>query len=318
MKRHFITVLLTASFLAGAAHAQPAAPEAKTPSTNDLSKVFSSDKEKNSYALGLNYGSGLKAQMSRSSMAVDEFDVDALTHGFKDGLGSGPALITDEEKTNILKEFSKIVQARVAEKQKQLADEQKAKGEKNLIDGPAFLAKNKVQPGVITTASGLQYKVLTEGAGPTPGPNDEVSVNYAGRVIDGTEFDNSAKSGRPFTTKVSGGVIPGWTEVLQLMKTGSKYEVYIPANLAYGATARGPVISPNSVLIFDMELVSVKPAPTAPPAAPPTSSISPNSTTVLTSDIIKVPSKEAMDKGEKIETIKAEDIEKEKAKAAQP
>jgi FKBP-type peptidyl-prolyl cis-trans isomerase FklB len=315
MKRHFITFLLTASFLAGAAQAQPAAPEAKAQSTNDQSNVF--DKQKTSYAIGLNYGSGLKTQMSHSAMTVDEFDVEALAHGFKDGLGSGPTLITDEEKTNILNDFSKIVKARVAAKQQQMADEQKAKAEKNLVDGPAFLAKNKVQPGVITTASGLQYKVLTEGTGPAPGPNDEVSVNYAGRVIDGTEFDNSAKSGRPFTTKVSGGVIPGWTEVLQLMKTGSKYEVYIPANLAYGPTARGPVIAPNSVLIFDMELVSVKPAQAAPPAAPPTSSAAPVSTTVLTSDIIKVPSKAELDKGAKIETIKAEDLEKEKAKAAQ-
>jgi len=303
MKRH-IFIVLTMAFLAGAAQAQPAMPAGATAPKTDFSKLFGSDKEKFSYAIGMSTAASLK-------QVEMECDPDALMRGLKDSLGKGPPLITLEQEKEILADLNADIRARMAEKQKQLAEEQRIKGEKNLRDGPAFLAKNKVLPGVITTASGLQYKVVTEGTGPTPGPNDEVSVNYRGTVIDGTEFDNSAKMGKPLVARVGGGVIPGWTEVLQLMKVGSKYQVFIPANLAYGATARGPVIAPNSVLIFEMELVSVKPAQPAQSGAV----AAPTAGAVMTSDVIRVPSKEAMDKGEKIETIKNEDLEKEKAKA---
>lgn len=143
-----------------------------------------------------------------------------------------------------------------------------------------------------------------------PTASDEVSVNYRGTLIDGTEFDSSTKRGRPLTTKVVGNIIKGWTEALQLMKTGSKWQIFVPTELAYGANPPTPTIPPNAVLIFDLELLSAHPAPApaahgSPPGAP------------LTSDIIKVPSAEEIKKGAKIETIKAEDLEKEKAKTNQ-
>lgn len=123
--------------------------------------------------------------------------------------------------------------------------------------GDAFLAANKTKPGVVTLPSGLQYKVITEGTGATPTANSVVTVNYAGTLIDGTEFDSSYKRGEPATFPVNG-VIAGWTEALQLMKVGSKWELYIPASLAYGANGAPPVIGPNQTLIFTVELLGVK------------------------------------------------------------
>ena len=150
---------------------------------------------------------------------------------------------------------------------------------------------------MVTLPSGLQYKVIAEGAGDSPAAHDQVTVNYRGKLIDGTEFDSSYKRGEPATFGVSG-VIKGWTEALQLMKPGAKWELYIPSALAYMERGSGAQIGPNSTLIFDVELVSVKkqePPPTPEP---------------VTSDIIKVPSKEEMEKGAKIEVIKKEDLDK--------
>ncbi|MCC6820919.1 MAG: FKBP-type peptidyl-prolyl cis-trans isomerase, partial [Verrucomicrobia subdivision 3 bacterium] len=170
-----------------------------------------------------------------------------------------------------------------------------------------FLAENKAKPGIVTLPSGLQYKVVTEGAGEMPKAEDTVSVNYRGTFVDGTEFDSSAKTGKPATFRV-GGVIKGWTEALTHMKTGAKWELFIPYDLAYGEMCRPPGIPPAATLLFDVELLSIQPpAPPAPPAAP------------LTSDIIKVPSLEEMKKGAKIETIKADEVDKlQKPAAAQP
>jgi len=130
---------------------------------------------------------------------------------------------------------------------------------KNLAAGEAFLAKNKSKPGVVTLSDGLQYKILTKGKGPKPTTNDVVTVHYAGRLIDGTEFDSSYKRGEPISFPVTG-VIPGWVEALQLMPTGSTWELYIPANLAYGEQGAPPSIGPNETLIFKVNLISVKPA----------------------------------------------------------
>jgi FKBP-type peptidyl-prolyl cis-trans isomerase FklB len=150
------------------------------------------------------------------------------------------------------------------------------------------------------------YRVIKEGSGDSPKLADSVTVNYRGTLIDGTEFDSSEKGGKPITFRV-GGVIKGWTEALQLMKPGAKWQLYIPSDLAYGPNGSGPKIGPNSVLVFDVELISVEPAPTA--------AITPQAPS-LTSDIIKVPSAEGLKRGEKIETIKPEDIEKERQKEA--
>ncbi len=131
--------------------------------------------------------------------------------------------------------------------------------EKNLAAGDAFLEKNKTKPGVVTLADGLQYKVITKGTGPKPTSNDVVTVHYAGTLINGKEFDSSYKRGEPISFPVTG-VIPGWVEALQLMPVGSTWELYIPANLAYGEQGAPPAIGPNETLIFKVNLISVKPA----------------------------------------------------------
>jgi FKBP-type peptidyl-prolyl cis-trans isomerase FklB len=152
----------------------------------------------------------------------------------------------------------------MAQFEKDMEAKQKQLGEKNKTDGTKFLEDNKKKPGVKTTASGLQYKVEKEGTGAPPKPTDMVTVNYRGTLIDGTEFDSSYKRGQPATFPVNG-VIKGWTEALQLMKQGAKYQLFIPSTLAYGERAMGPDIGPNSTLIFDVELQDVKPPPTPAP-----------------------------------------------------
>jgi FKBP-type peptidyl-prolyl cis-trans isomerase len=152
----------------------------------------------------------------------------------------------------------------MAQFEKDMEAKQKQLGEKNKTDGTKFLEDNKKKPGVKTTASGLQYKVEKEGTGAQPKATDMVTVNYRGTLIDGTEFDSSYKRGQPATFPVNG-VIKGWTEALQLMKQGAKYQLFIPSTLAYGERAMGPDIGANSTLIFDVELQDVKPPPTPAP-----------------------------------------------------
>jgi len=199
-------------------------------------------KDKVSYSIGLNLGNDFKTQ---------EVDVnaDALAQGIKDSLAGGETLMTEDEVKETIVTF-----------QKDLGEKQKARlakmSEDNLKAGEAFLAENAKKEGVKTTASGLQYKIIKEGTGKKPTANDTVTVHYTGRLIDGTEFDSSVKRGQPATFPV-GGVIPGWTEALQMMKEGAKWELFIPANLAYGERGAGPKIQPNSVLTFDVELIKV-------------------------------------------------------------
>ncbi|HSB34996.1 MAG TPA: FKBP-type peptidyl-prolyl cis-trans isomerase [Nitrospirota bacterium] len=199
------------------------------------------DKDKLSYALGADMGSNLKKF---------EIDIDAELYvkGMKDAL-SGNVLLTDQEIRTLIMALQKDVQTKQQEKMK-------AQAEKNKKDGEAFLAENKKKEGVKTLPSGLQYKVVTEGKGASPKATDTVTVHYKGTLTDGTEFDSSYKRNAPATFPVNG-VIKGWTEALQLMKEGSKWELFIPANLAYGESGR-PGIPPNSVLIFDVELVKVE------------------------------------------------------------
>lgn len=247
----------------------------------DDQQVLKDDQQKISYSIGVSIGSNWKRQGV-------EVDLDILNKGIKDGLGGGATLLTDQEIRNILTGYQQKLQAAQEGQRKQLAD-------KNKQESEAFLAANKEKARVVTLTNGLQYKIITEGKGEMPKANDTVEVNYRGTLIDGTEFDNSAKRSEPATFPVRG-VIKGWTEALQLMKVGSKWQLFIPSELAYGQLGRPPAIGPNATLIFDLELLSIKPP--APPPAP------------LTSDIIKVPSLEEMKKGAKIETIKAEDLDK--------
>ncbi len=199
-------------------------------------------KDKVSYAIGMDMGNNLKKNEL-------EIDPDILARAIKDILSGGKPLMTDQEAKETLMALQKDLQAKQQEKNKAL-------GEKNKKEGGAFLAQNKKKEGVKTLPSGLQYKVITEGKGKPPKASDTVTVNYAGKLIDGTEFDSSYKRGQPATFPV-GGVIKGWTEALQLMKEGSKWQIVIPSDLAYGEQGR-PGIPPNSVLIFEVELISIK------------------------------------------------------------
>jgi len=215
---------------------------AASPAMAGEKKELKTQKDKVSYAIGLDVGNNLK----KNELDVDP---DILVTAIKDVLSNSKPLMTDQETKETLMALQKDLQAKQLERNKVL-------GEKNKKEGDAFLAKNKKLEGVKTLPSGLQYKVLSAGKGKTPKASDTVTVNYAGKLIDGVEFDSSYKRGQPATFPV-GGVIKGWTEALQLMKEGSKWQLVIPADLAYGEQGR-PGIPPNSVLIFEVELVSIK------------------------------------------------------------
>src|SRR5881392_1178209 len=202
-------------------------------------------KDKVSYSIGMNIGFNLSKQK------VD-INPDILAAGIKDAIAGKPQLTQDQVK-DVMAQF-----------EKDMEQKQKQAGEKNKTEGAKFLEENKKKPGVKTTASGLEYKVEKEGSGPQPKPTDMVTVNYRGTLIDGTEFDSSYKRGQPATFPLNG-VIKGWTEALQLMKQGAKYQLVIPSNLAYAERAMGPDIGPNSTLIFEVELMEVKPPPTPVP-----------------------------------------------------
>jgi FKBP-type peptidyl-prolyl cis-trans isomerase FklB len=199
-------------------------------------------KDKESYSLGYQFGRYLKVQDL-------DLNIDIYTAGVRDALGEAKPLLSREE----IDKTIQGVQQRVTVAQQKTMKEQ---GEKNLAAGKAYMEANKKKDGVKTLASGLQYKVLAEGKGKTPKATDQVTVNYKGTLIDGTEFDSSYKRGAPATFRVDG-VVRGWTEALQLMKEGSKWQLVIPPELAYGAHGTGP-IPPNAVLVFEVELISIK------------------------------------------------------------
>ena len=173
----------------------------------------------------------------------------AISKGLQDGYAGGTTLLTDEQMKEVLMNFQKDFVAKRNAEMAQLAQQ-------NLDKGKAFLENNKKQPGVVTLPDGLQYKIITAGKGEKPGPNDTVTVNYTGKLINGQVFDSSDKQGHPISFQVNQ-VIKGWTEVLQLMPVGSTWEVYIPAELAYGTQSVGP-IGPNETLIFNIQLVSIQ------------------------------------------------------------
>jgi FKBP-type peptidyl-prolyl cis-trans isomerase FklB len=226
----------------------PVFAQEKSPQLKDI-------KDKVSYSIGLNIGFNFKKQNV-------ELNTDALLAGVKDAISGKKPLLDENQVRETMTAWTK----EITEKQKTMA-------EKNATDGAKFLAENTKKEGVKTTPSGLQYKVAKEGTGPQPKETDTVTLNYRGTLIDGTEFDSSYKRGEPATFPVTG-VIKGWTEALLMMKVGSKYQLFIPPNLAYGERAMGPDISPNSTLIFEVELMNIKPgegaaSPSPAPSAPP-------------------------------------------------
>jgi FKBP-type peptidyl-prolyl cis-trans isomerase FklB len=200
-------------------------------------------KDKVSYSIGTDIGNNLKKQ------SID-IDPDIVAKGVKDAYTGGKPLMSESEIRETMEAFRKEMMAKLQERQKTLS-------EKNKKEGEAFLAENAKKEGVKTLPSGLQYKVITEGTGKTPQATDTVSVNYKGTLIDGTEFDSSYRRGQPATFPVKG-VIPGWTEALQLMKEGAKWQLFIPSKLGYGEVGAGSQIGPNATLIFEVELISIK------------------------------------------------------------
>jgi FKBP-type peptidyl-prolyl cis-trans isomerase len=214
-------------------------PAAKSPDA----LVLKTQKDKISYALGMNFGTNLGRQF------VD-VDPTILLQGLKDGLAGSKSLLTEEEARALLTQLQEDLRKQQAEKAQHIGGTNKAEGE-------AFLAANKTKEGVVTLPSGLQYKILKQGAGPKPSASDSVVCNYRGTLIDGKEFDSSYKRGQPATLPV-GGVIKGWTEALQLMPVGSKWQLFLPSDLAYGERGAGTDIGPNATLIFEVELLSIQ------------------------------------------------------------
>jgi FKBP-type peptidyl-prolyl cis-trans isomerase FklB len=219
-----------------------ASPQPGAEAESAAPPVLATPVDKFSYALGMKMG----ANFNKQSVPVDP---NILVRGLKDGLAGGKTLLTDEEAQAAIKAVQDDLRAKQQEKMKEA-------GEANKKEGDAFLAENKAKEGVVTLPSGLQYKILKEGTGAKPTASDSVVCNYRGTLIDGTEFDSSYKRGQPATFPVTG-VIKGWTEALQLMPVGSKWQLFIPADLAYGEPGRAG-IAPNSTLIFEVELLSIE------------------------------------------------------------
>ena len=220
------------------------------------------EKDKASYAIGMNIGQNLKRQS-------EVIDATVVERGMKDALAGDKTLMTEDEAKAALVTLQASMRRKQEEQVQQMA-------ETNKKEGDAFLAENKTKAGVVTLPSGLQYKILSGGTGPKPTVNDSVICNYKGTLLDGTEFDSSAKHGGPATFPVSG-VIKGWTEALQLMPVGSKWQLFVPSDLAYGQRGAGGGIAPNSTLIFEVELVSIKSDAAQPgvKAAPPAAGAEP-------------------------------------------
>jgi FKBP-type peptidyl-prolyl cis-trans isomerase len=274
---------ITASFLAGAAD-------------TNASASFKSEKEKISYSIGVNIGSAMKSQQF-------DVDVDVVSSAIKDVISGRETKLTPQQAMENIRAYQREMATKRME-------EIKKQAEKNKKDGEAFLAANKSKPGVktqiVTLADGnaaeLQYKVSKEGTGEIPRSNDLVEVSFRGTSPGGKEFASSAKSPpgappRPASAGIMG--TKGTAEALQMMKVGSKWEVYMPASLAFNDNPGPGGLEPGSPVIFELELTGIKAPPPPPPPAQP-----------LTSDIIKVPSAEEMKKGAKIEVLKPEDVER--------
>src|SRR5208282_3362840 len=268
MQRSLTTALLLAAamMLSGAGYAQqtpaagtpaattPAAPAATTPKapvkktgTTAAAPALTTRKQKFSYALGMNIGNGLGANLKKQSVEVDW---NLVSQGMKDAVAGSKTRLTEEEAKAVLTE----VQTEIQKQQQEKAKEEAAK---NKSEGDAYLAANKTKEGVVTLPSGLQYKILSAGTGPKPAMGDTVKCNYRGTLIDGTEFDSSYKRGQAAAFPLNR-IIKGWAEALQLMPVGSKWQLVIPPDLAYAGNGFPPAIGPNVTLVFELELLSIE------------------------------------------------------------
>jgi FKBP-type peptidyl-prolyl cis-trans isomerase FkpA len=259
VQQTLLATALAAVFGVASAADEPAKKPAMTmtpppaAAAKDAKPPVAIDKNKISYMVGMDIGRGL-------TQIKDDIDIKVVEQALE-------AVIKGEKTTMTQEEALQVRQAYMQQMQAKRVTEQKAAAEKNKTEGTAFLAKNKSKSGVKTTASGLQYEVEKEGTGPKPKATDTVKVNYLGTKIDGTKFDSSYDRGQPATFPLNG-VIKGWSEGLQLMPVGSKYKLYVPADLAYGENAPGP-IGPNATLIFEVELLGIEDAAAKPAAAKP-------------------------------------------------
>ncbi len=246
MKNTLIALLLVC-FMAIACQQKQATDSSAPKEITKESLVTMEDKA--SYGMGYDMG-------KKFSQLGFEINADLFSKGLSDALSSTESpLLTDEEIKQAMRDFQQTIRTKREEEKKKQADENKAKGDK-------FLEENKTKEGVVTLESGLQYKVLKEGTGNTPKPEDRVKCHYKGTTVDGTVFDSSLERKRPATFSVNR-VIKGWTEALQLMKVGAKWQLFIPPELAYGERGAGRKIGPNETLIFEIELIEIEP-PKAP------------------------------------------------------
>jgi FKBP-type peptidyl-prolyl cis-trans isomerase len=233
-----------------AAGADAAADAAAKPDAAAKIPGLATEKEQASYMIGMDIGKSLKP-------IKDEIDADTVKRAIDDMLNDKKPLLSDEQAMVVMQTFAQRMQAKQQEEAAKQQAKMEEQGKKNVALEKSFLAANAKKPGVVTTASGLQYQVITAGAGAKPKATDVVNVSYVGTLLDGTEFDNSYKRNEPARIALNS-VVPGWTEALQLMSPGSKYRLWIPSKLGYGeaGTPGGP-IPPNSPLVFDIELHDV-------------------------------------------------------------
>jgi FKBP-type peptidyl-prolyl cis-trans isomerase len=234
----------------GAAGTEAGADAAAKPDAAGEIPGLATEKQQVSYTIGMEMGKSLKP-------IKDEVDLATLKRALDDVINDKKLLMNDEQVAKVMQTFSAKMQAKQQEESAKKQAEMAAQGKKNVELEKTFLAANGKKPGVVTTASGLQYQVITQGTGPKPKMEDRVSVHYAGSLLDGTEFDSSYKRNEPaqFVLKQ---VVPGWTEGLQLMPVGSKYKLWVPAKLGYGETGTpGGPIAPNSTLVFEVELLQI-------------------------------------------------------------
>ena len=237
MKKYLIIILAVGLFAAQTRAEDKAAPKA------EALTVFKSQKEKVSYSIGLEMGSGMKQQKL-------DVDPDLVINGFRDGISGKKGLLTEAEVHEIMDAFEKEMEAKMQQ-------EEKERPGRNKKEGEAFLAENKKKEGVKTLPSGLQYKIIREGTGPSPKMEDKVKTHYRGTLIDGTEFDSSYARNAATSFGLRQ-VIKGWQEALQLMKVGAKWQLFVPSELAYAEKGAGRTIGPNATLIFEIELISIE------------------------------------------------------------
>ena len=250
MKRTRITLLAILLSSALFSYGEESKPSVSPAPASSASPSIKDDKDKISYSLGVDIGRTLQ----RLQLDLNQ---DALSKGITDVLGGKPMAMTDQELQQTLQAFQQKMMQKQQEAMSKKQEEMKAVAEKNKADGKKFLDDNAKKADVKTTSSGLQYKVIKEGKGEKPKDTDIVETNYRGTTIDGKEFDSSAKHGSSFSFPVNG-VIKGWSEALKMMPVGSKWELYVPSDLAYGDEGYGEDIAPGSTLVFEVELLGIK------------------------------------------------------------